>query len=390
MQKPGKLSSSEVEKLESIAINGTGPFITIYMPTHDSATPPNSNEDQIRLKNLMHQACDMLSAAERRTAEPIIVATLAAMTADTGFWKNQTLGLMICMNADTMSSYNLPTDTEECVDVSNDQFYLAPIYGLLEDQQSYYVLAMSQHEPMLFADDAGSFSLMEVGLPKSLEDGLNIDETVLGREQQRSMGGSDTYNGRGGAKNQADENRARYWKLLDSKIMSKADTSKMMLLAGTDSEIAEYKEHSAYPKLVAKHIHGSFSKSQIPELAEAARHLVASELTEPAHDKSIQDYSRIKGETRGARTIQDITELQQAAKSGRIETLLVAMTRRTRDTIRDDSKDRMILSFPASDTARRTIQLVASSVRHAGGRIVNIAMDAMPEPGKPALAILRY
>jgi hypothetical protein len=379
---------SEVEKLESFT--GVGPFITIYMPTHDTATPPNSNEDHIRLKNLMHQACDMLSTTERRKTESIIMASLDAMTTDASFWKSQTAGLMICMNTDMIACYNLPTDTEECVDVNNSQFYLAPIYGLLDDQQSYYVLALSQHEPMLFAEDGGNFSMIEAGLPDSLEAALNIDEAVLGREQQRSMGGSDSYNGRGGAKNQAEENRARYWKLIDTKIMARIDVSHAVLLAGTDSEIAEYREHSTHTKLVAKHIHGSFSKSQIPELAAASRQLIAHELTEPAHSKTVEDYSRIKGETQGARTIQDITKLQQAAKSGRIETLLVAMTRRTRDTIRGDSRPSTILSFPASELARRSIQMIASSVRQAGGRIVNIAVEAMPEPGTPALAILRY
>lgn len=388
MQKPFKLSSPQIEQLESY--EGAGPYITIYMPTHDSGTPPNSNEDKIRLKNLMRQAIDMLSESERRTIEPKITETLNAMVGDAGFWKSQTSGLLICLNDQIIRSYNLPTDTEECVDVNNDQFYLAPIYGLLEDQQSYYVLAMSQHNPMLFAAEDGSFSLMEIGLPESLEAGLNIDELVLGREQQRSMGGSDSYNGRGGVKDQADENRAKYWKLLDSTIVSKVDTKKMLILAGTDSEVAEYKEHSNYSNLASGHVQGSFSKAQIADMQAAADIMIDAELTEAAHTKTVQEYRRIKGETRGARTIEDVSELQQAALSGRIETLLVAMTRRTRDTIRNDTKNVTMLSFPASDMARRTIQIAASAVRRAGGRIVNIAMDAMPVPGKPALAILRY
>src|SRR6266540_5468550 len=157
----------------SIAALLTGkeaPLVTIYAPMHITASPPHMTENQIRLKNLTHKAADILRTdyqhAGKRMAE-LLQAQVDSYLNNLEFWEHQTEGLLLCADSQQVQTFHLPIDTEEYVAVDNC-YHLAPVLALLDDEQSFYVLAVAQHNPKLFAGSMYGLCEMEVDLPKSL------------------------------------------------------------------------------------------------------------------------------------------------------------------------------------------------------------------------------
>jgi hypothetical protein len=365
----------------------TSPAVTIYIPTHRAATPPNMSEDQIRTKNLIHKAVEIIKNRDDGSElEKVLCNTLETMLGDRDFWEHQTEGLLICARPGMLRMYHLPIDTEEYVAVS-DHFHLAPIFGLIRDPREYYVLVVSQHEPALFKGDAYDIYATDIMLPDSLVDGLNLDELHQKTEQQRSNGGSG-FNGRGGAKDPAEEDRLRFWRQLDQIISTKLDTKVPLLLAGTDSELAEYRSVSHYPHILSLSKTGSFGGFKPHDLFVAASAIFRKELDEPVEESVIDEYNRAKGQAPD-QAAHEIAMIQDAADNGRIDKLLLGNVRYTADTVQDNTNHVPVITFPPEESAQ-AVQDIAYEVWNSGGAIMNVDSEAMPEPGALMLATLRY
>lgn len=378
---------------ELLQMEPRAPAITIYLPTHQAASPPNMTEDQIRFKNLMTKAVDILkSRDDGRELARELPARTREMLDDREFWENQTAGLLLCLRPGVFRMFHLPVDTEEYVAVA-DHFHLAPIFGVLQDMQEYYVLSIAQHKPALFRGDMYDLHPTDIDLPETLEAGLNIDELNQKSEQQASARGSSmnlsgSFNGRGGAKNPAEEERLRFWRLIDQIVTGKADTKLPLILAGVESEVVEYRSISKYPNILQAAIHGSFSGMQPHDLYEPALAIIRREMLNPMHDDVISEYKRAKGQAPQL-AAHDIAAIADAAEKGRIDKLLVADIRYTTDTVRDNDKPVPVITFPPEESAQ-AVNDIAFRVWNSSGRIVDIEADHMPERGALMLATLRY
>lgn len=372
-----------------LAEKPTAPVVTMYVPTHRSATPPHMTEDQIRFKNLIHKAVDIITNREDgRDVQKQLCDQLEALLDDKNFWEHQTEGMLVCARPGRTTMFHLPIDTEEYVAVDT-HYHLAPVFGLLHDAQDYYVLAVAQHAPAFYKGDMYELHPTKLELPKTVEEGLRIDEMNQKSEQQRSAGG-DTggFNGRGGAKNPAEEERQRFWRMLDQLILNKANTTHPLILAGVESEISEYREQSHYPHILQSAITGSFSGANPHDLFAATQEVVRTEIVQKDHEQVVEQFQRLAGqnEERVGRTIAAISD---GAQDGRIDTLLIAMIRITTDTIRDDKRAVPVITFPEVEESSQALHDIANTVWSAGGQIVSIEQDAMPDRLAVA-AIFRY
>lgn len=371
------------------------PAVTIYMPTHRIATSPNITEDTIRFKNLIHRAVEMVKAEAKDRPESKKVAQelcdqLAQKSDDMSFWESRTEGLLICAHPGMMKMYNLPMDTDEYVGLDG-QFHLAPLLGMLQDAREYYVLAIAQHNPMLYKGDEYGLELMDIGLPESVNAALNIDENNQQSEQQRSARGGSlntiAFNGRGGARDPRENDLAMFMRIIDNTLNNKLDRSKPLILAGVDAEIAEYRSMSKYPNILQGAVSGNYSSNShaTDELFEKSYAVIREEVIEAGHRAAIDEYERLKGAERVAGTNKDIAE---AAEQGRIDTLFVRMTRYTRDTIRDNMKAVTKLTFPDGEFAK-TMNEMAIKVWRMSGRVVCLDYAEIPKES-PMVATLRY
>ncbi len=376
----------------SIAALLTGkeaPLVTIYAPMHITASPPHMTENQIRLKNLTHKAADILRTdyqhAGKRMAD-LLQAQVDSYLNNLEFWEHQTEGLLLCADSQQVQTFHLPIDTEEYVAVDNC-YHLAPVLALLDDEQSFYVLAVAQHNPKLFAGSMYGLCEMEVDLPKSLTSALNIDERNQKAEHTQARGGSVGFNGRGGARDPRQDERLRFFRIIDEVACTATERGLPLILAGTESELAEYRSVSRHPRVLEQSIVGSFSGAKAHDLFAAAYTIIRNQLILTRRQQIVQTYTRLKG-TRKERVTEDPIAIAEAAKQGRVETLLIALRRNTADTIRDTAKAVERITFPR-DELSAMINKTANAVAQASGRIVNIDTNALATPS-PVMALLRY
>ena len=364
------------------------PAVTIYLPTHRAATGPHITEDQIRCKNLFRKANDILT--QRGDSSNLITelsTQLSLLLDNQEFWSRTSDGLLLCAVPGSIHMFYLPIDTEAYVAV-DDSFHLAPIFSLISDVQDYYVLAVAQHAPALFKGSLNVLKPADLVLPVSVESALNIDEQSPGEHQrstERTNGSNGAYNGRGGSKDLAEDDRRHFWRLLDNLITTQADTRLPLLLAGTVSEVAEYRAVSQYPRILEHSIAGSYGGLDANTLAAEAAEIIRKDLIEPFRQQTVSEYHRLKGE-KPDQVTHKLVAVREAALAGRVGSLLISMLRYTTDTVRDSTVPLPVLSF--LDGA--ALHTIAQTVWQAGGRVVNVEQAVMPELAMPAAAIFRY
>jgi hypothetical protein len=364
--------------------------VTIYVSTHKSATPSHITEDQIRLKNCVHRAVELLKMhSDTADYSKMLCAELARLIDDPAFWSQRTEGLLLCATPHTIKLFSLPMDTQEYVAVDN-HLHLAPIMALAQADQDFYILLVAQHGPALYKGNMYNLEPTDIQLPKSIEAGLNLDETNLKSEQGRSAGGGPgaTFNGRGGAKDPAEEDRARFMRMIDHIILTKANRALPLILAGTTSETAEYHAISKYPQILPQTITGNFNHESIQELYAKAEVVIYRTMARKHNHEVLDRYARVKGSnpTRVASSTQAAAE---AAGDGRIDTLLVGMSRFTADNIHDGTEDVLEIAFPETDEVNHFVNNIALQAGNSSSQVLNIPQEDMPG-GAPVLAILRY
>lgn len=383
-----KLTSETLRQL--IDTDLAGLKVTIYAPMHVTGAPPHLTENQIRYKNLIHAACRELQAHGDEQLEKALKLHLEKVQAGIDFFECQTKGLLVCADAGSIRTFHLPIDTEEYVSV-DDAYHLAPVMGLVAEASEFYVLTLAQHRPVLYRGDMYGLVPSGIELPETLVAGLNIDETNQKSEQSLSAGGSSLntagFNGRGGARNPGEEDRMRFFRMIDNIIMHNADRSLPMALAGIDAEVAEYRAHSKYPKLLEGSLSGNFNDTKLTDLFEQANTVVRAEVIAPKQSDAVEHFDRLRG-AHPERTAADTNQIASAAEQGRVETLLLQMTRTTHDTVRDTSEADRRITFPEKSVSK-SLNDLAHKVVSMSGQVVNL--DDTQMPGKtPAAATLRF
>ena len=373
-----------------LAKQPAAPAVTIYMPTHRQASPPNMSEDEIRFKNIYTKAIEILKT--REDSKDFLVSfdqLTKEILSNQDFWKQQTEGLLLCARPNELKMFHLPFDTQEYLAVA-DQFHLAPIFGLLNDFKDFYLLLLGQHSPQIYKGSTYSLSGPLIELPATLEDALKIDEMDQENEQQvSSYSNGGGYNGRGGSKNPAEEERHRFWRIIDDEINRRLpDRNLPLILAGTESEISEFRAISRYQTILTKHLEGSYATTKANDLLKPANDIIQSELIQPEHERLIEQFKMLAGKSPDM-IGTDIATITQASNEGRIDKLLLSGIRNTTDTVRDNLQPVPLLSMPSPESAQ-AVNEIARIVYDSSGQIINIEASRMPIPGSDMLAIMRY
>jgi hypothetical protein len=366
--------------------------VTMYIPMHTTASPPHITQNQIRFKNMTHALIEQLRQQDPR--QPMIERLEVfskGQLEDVTFWEHQTPALLICLTADETFMYHLPIDSEEYAAIDT-HFHLAPVHGLLEDEQPFYLLSVAQHNPQLYQGDM--YGLRPVGgieLPADVKTALNIDEPNQKSENQGTAAGpsgdGSGFNGRGGARNPQEADRLRFFRMIDKLLCAKLDHSIPLLLGGTETEIVEYRTISKYPQILQSILAGNHEADHLSDLFEIARAMVHSEVVMPSHQKIVDEYQRVQG-AHPERVANQQQSIQAAAKQGRVDKLLMMLSRDTTDTIRDESKSVVRLTFPGKKDSQ-ALNDIARQVWQMSGKIINLLPTEMPNQ-QLMVARLRY
>jgi hypothetical protein len=380
------LSSRAIAKLlESPA---TRPKVTLYIPMRKSAAPPHIIENQLHFKKAVNGAVSLLKGRPDGISLGSQLADyLDQRLSDKTFLENQTQGLLLTAEKDLIQTFYLPVDTEEYTAVDTN-YHLAPVLGLLHDQQMFFVLVVAQHSPRLLRGTMYGLQRTAVVLPESIESAFNIDEAGLQRELSQSAGGKGGFNGRGGNRDTHEAERLRFFRLIDKQINKFVPKNAPLILAGTETEAATFRGISRHPHILSETINGGFfGGDQIHLMFEKARLIMDQEVVLPDHRLAVNEYDRLAG-TNLQRIEHDPTAIAEAAKQGRIKTLLLGLSHSTADTVRGSLKPVKRLSFP-SDELSALANKAAAAVAQASGRVINVDQGLRPG-GKLLAAVLRY
>jgi hypothetical protein len=381
------------ESIESLLQPQDEPVLSIYMPTHRVSTPPHMQEDQIRYKNLLKKGRDLLKEKSDAHGIEKIYKQLESQISNDAFWQHMTEGLAIFVSSKDCQVLHLPIECDEHVWVG-DTYDVAPLLAMCAFDQPYYLLALAMHNSKLYKGDMYGLEPVDIEFPESLEDALNIDEmnansrTVKSREAPRGPGDSIGPHGEGDSQEAGHEERLKYLRIIDSKITDSndIDTKLPLLIAGTENEVGDYKAVSQYPQLMEAFIHGNHTIEHPNELHAAAWQVVRDEIGGRKKTERVEKFNESKGVYKAS---SDIKDIEEAAKVGRVDTLLVNLVNMTRDTVSDAADIPMPKIVFPEEYDKKQIGELAVAVHNQGGEVFALDSESMPEDTRAA-AIYRY
>lgn len=379
--------------IETLARPQSGNVISIYLPTHRHPTPPHIQEDQTRYKNLVRQAKEQWQEKVGDDSMSLLFEQMEDKLEALEFWQQSTEGMAIFASPEKYEIYHLPVECEERVCVA-DSYDVTPLLIVAAYDQPYYLLALAMHNTKLFKGDMYGLEPVTVDFPSSPEDALNIDEmfsgssTIRNRSSTSGNGAATASHGQGDSNGAGREERLYYFRMIDNAILTAKDidSSLPVVIAGTDSEVGDYRNTSKLPALIHTYIQGNHTNTTLPELTTLAWPIVQSEVISKRAIDAIEQLQEKEGIQKSSYDYKDVSE---AASMGRVQTLLVGITRKTTDTVSDAVHNAVpIVSFAKQQDYESIAELV-KKVLAQGGNILGVGNEMLPAK-VPVAAIYRY
>lgn len=371
------------DDLQRILVPHETPCVSLFLPTHRH--PPQSDQDPIRLRNLVKEAETRLTAASVEGAELLLEPV--AELAETRDWGPPREGLAVFRSPDLVAHHSVPMTLPERVVVANT-FHVRPLLGFLQAHERYYVLALSQKDVRLFEGTPFSLSPMEVDLPGSLHETLGAEHEPAFLNLHATGRGSETaaFHGHGDAEDTREEDLKRFFRAVDSATWSLLRHEKVPLfLAGVGRYVPLYREVSRYPHVADTGIEGNVDGLGAEDILERARPL-AEELFRSRRRQELEQFGSAHG--RGL-TELDLQAMGRHAVQGRIRRLLLAEGREASG--RFDFETGQIQPVAEKEPLHDDVlDDLAQAVLLRDGEVVTFPVDEMPEGATDAAAVLRW
>ncbi|MBD2513965.1 hypothetical protein H6G93_02895 [Nostoc sp. FACHB-973] len=393
-----------IDELKTLAENSQSPCISLYMPMQKAG--PEVRQNPIRFKNLIREAeerLDAMSSDKPQGVYPIrhteaLNLLQPAMELDTSeFWEHQDHGLVIFISPQVFRYYQLPMEFPELVVVS-DRFHLKPLLHLLNNDGSFYVLALSQNDVKFFEGTRYSLDQIEVeNMPKSLDETLLEDEIQKGvqhrigtskRGAANASSHPGTFHGQGSPdRDKHQEDILQFCYAVDTALHEKLREQKApLVLAGVEYLFPIYQQANTYNHLVEEPLTGNPEFIKPEELQDQAWHIVEPLFHQ--HQKQVMElYQQLAGEGTG-KASSNFNEIISAAYYQRIDYLFVPVGQQIwgkfdPETMavdlhpKPEPEDQDLLDFAAIHTLLN------------GGQVYTVELDKMPN-GASAAAIFRF
>lgn len=374
------------EKLMELAAYEGDSVLTIYMPTHVQSTPPHMSEDQTRYKNLIREGMHQWEKVAGPVDFNLIRTRLEQRLDDQEFWKHMSQSLAIFANEKEVAMYHLPIEVNEQVYVGAT-YDTVPLLQVETMNQAFYVFALAMHDSKLYRGDLYGLEPVAVDFPQSIEAALNIDEMFINSNTIRAGSGSmrEAAHGQGDSQEAGHEERLIYLRMLDQRIIASkhVDHRLPIVIAATDNEAGDFQAISRLPFLLSPHVNGNRTKGDLGELHRLASDIIHEAVTDQHLREAAKRYGELIGVNKAADDIADITK---AAEAGRVETLLLNVFNRTRDSVTDSLKS---VAFRESEHEKDTMLTLINQVITTGGTIKLMPGKLMPSQATAA-AMYRY
>ena len=367
--------------------------VSIYMPTH--RTGAEAQQDPIRLKNLLREAEEHLSARGVGTRDvQKVIEPASRLLQDSYFWRHQSDGLAIFLSSNRVRRYRLPLNFEELV-VVIDHFHIKPLLPLFTGDGQFYILALSQNDVRLLHGTRYSVSEIDIGqVGGSLAKALPSDDYQAGFQLHTSGSaggmagdGSATFHGTGGGGVSAKNDLRRYFHLVADGLTEFLQGDRVpLVLAGVDYLLPIYKEANTYPNLIDMVIKGNPDLLSADELHKSAWDIVGP-LFQTAQEEAVAHYQQLVGQA-SERVADTLEKIVPAAYDGRVETLFVAAGV-PQWGVFDPVTSEIELHDPIESGDEHLLDLAAVQTYLKGGIVYAVEPESVPG-GTSAAAVLRY
>lgn len=374
-----------------------GLCVSLYMPTEQKGRA--TQQQPIRLKNLLAQAAEQLDQQGRRADEvEQLLAPAYQLVEFNPFWQIQSAGLALFLTPEWFVYYRSPLQFAELV-VVNERCHIKPLLPLISEAGLFYVLTLNQQGVRLYQGSRFQLTAVEVdpAVPHSLADELRYDEfeaqlqfhTGTGRTTNTGRRGA-MFFGQGDAGDEAllKEQLLRFFQHLDDGVRRTINEGKRtpLVLAGIEYLQGLYRQANQYHQLVEQGIEKDPETLNPEELHQAAWASVEP-LFQQARQQALDHYHHLAG-TGDSRAAHELATIVAAAYFQRVDTLFITPAQAVWGSF---SPARNMAEVHPEHQAgdEDLLDLAASSTLLNGGRVYAVAADELPAAG-PAAAIFRY
>ncbi len=376
------------EEWKALLAKHQGWCISIFMPTF--RTGAESQQNQIRLRNLLRKAEEKLLAGGLRPQEiKTLMEPAQALPGNILFWRKQSDGLALFLSIDFFRSFCLPEAFAEQVTVA-DRFHIRPLLPLLEGDRRFHILALSQNEVRFFEGTVRNIKEIELeSVPKNLQEALGYDE--FGKQvrfRSGTGGGGDRYamiSGHGAEPDDTKDNLLKYFRLIDRGLRDLLrNEATPLVLAGVDYLFPIYREANTHPRLIAEGIPGN-PQGISPDVLHRSALKIVSPYFQKAEQDAVAQYRQSSGT---GLTSTDLREIVPAAVHGRVGTLFAASDRQQwgffhRQTGNIECHEQM------EADSEDLLELAAVQTFLNGGSVFILPLERMPDKGD-LNAVFRY
>ena len=357
------------------------------MPSHVRGI--ETQQDPIKLRNLLNKCQDRL---EQQWTHQKVIDFLKPgfdLQSDNIFWSHQSEGFALFISQNFTEYFNLSVAPQEKVYIENC-FHILPLLPDLLKNKTYYILLLRQKGIKLFEADYSSIHELELlNVPQSIDEILRYDvaqEYLSARtvSSGRISGGS-LYYGQGDLPDKANHKKhiEMFLKEVAKGIDKQLSGQKIpMILAGVGYEQAFYRQCSSYKYILEKGFSNNFGKLDIKEI-----HELAQDIVQPYFNREIEDNLAIyQNFLNTQKSSTDIQQILQAAYSGRVNTLLVDISKKVMGKIDNNSRIVEIYSSDEKDT-EDLLNLAAIHTLQSDAKVYPVSST---ETGSPLAAVFRY
>ncbi len=307
-------------ELKELAQTIGNPCVSILMPTHRSG--PETQQGAIRFNNLLGNAKQKLDDTGHDCA---ILNPIESLSTSSSFWQQQSEGLAIFLTADDCRLIELSSGVEEHICIG-DAFFLLPLVRQSRTESHTFVLSLTWDEAKLFRCSGERLELVETErLPAKYHDLVlpRDPEESLQNTSHRSVANTRStstamFHGQGEGEGKIKADRDQYLSLVGDQVAGAIYNSDAPLVIVATTEVAGHFEATTELSADAR-IEGSPSHWSDDEL----RKRVNEALSEQLVAESCDDAERFGTALAQSKASTDIAEILDAAKSGRVASVMV-------------------------------------------------------------------
>jgi hypothetical protein len=298
------------------------PAVSLYMPRHMGSRDIRQNP--ARLRNLLKAAEAKLAEAGIRPEESeAILAPGYRLATDEAFWREQSHGLALFLGDKDMSAFNLPFEPTEQV-IAGERFHLFPLLVCINGDRPFLILTLSARKARLYRASRDRIVPEPITLPQGIEavaERTEYQATRGSRPAAHFTGAMRTDN----TGNPPEDNRKveliEYLRDVSRSVDDRARRERLPIVLVALPEIqGHFRALGHHPELLFAGV------SENPDALDERRlHSRALETIQPLFADQTRETLKRFGDMRGGKRIStEATEIAEAARGGRVDTLLLS------------------------------------------------------------------